>query len=142
MDQLSRVEIGKGSQQLVANKADMPLLKNLFPDKRIQIGLNKFEDKVEVFIVLGPDAFVELDNILVIELGEDDQLPIGSLSICGILEGIEDLFEGNGSSGASIDGSPDKAIGSTSYEFFCLIKAKDMLFDFFAHRNRNILFKI
>lgn len=85
---------------------------------------------------------MELDDILVIKLGEDDQLPIGSLSICRILEGIEDLFEGYGSSGTSIDGSPDKAISSTSYEFFCLIKAKDMLFDFFAHRNRNILFKI
>ena len=76
---MSRVEIGKRPQQLVANEADMSLLKNLFPDKGIQIGLYQFEDKVEVLIVLGFDAFVELDDILVIELREDDQLPIGPL---------------------------------------------------------------
>ena len=76
---MSRVEIGKRSQQLVANEADMSLLKNLFPDKGIQIGLHQLEDEVEVLIVLGFDAFVELDDILVIELREDDQLPIGPL---------------------------------------------------------------
>ena len=81
---------------------------------------------------------MQLDYVRVVKLGQDHQLSIGSLSISGVLEGVEYFLEGVGGFGATIDGLPYMTVRPAAHQFFRFVKTENVLFDLFTHRNRNI----
>ncbi len=55
---------------------------------------------------------MEFDYVWVVELVEVDDFSIGALCVDGVLEGVEDLFEGQCLIGFSIEYFPDVSVGS------------------------------
>lgn len=51
------------------------------PDGVVEISLHKFENQVEIFIILGSDHIVKFDKVRVIKFMKKHNLAKGSLSI-------------------------------------------------------------
>ncbi len=98
------------------------------------------KDEVNIFIVLGSDDVVDLDDIFVFELFEEHDFAIGSLGVGGVGKCIEVLFECFQLFGFSIGDFPNNAICSTSYFFAGLIKGEHMRLNFVRHFNLLITY--
>lgn len=72
----------------------MHFLKDPLPDHIVQICLHILKHKIQVFQVLCLDGLLQLDDIVVRELAQNAHFPVSSLSVCCVLEGIENLFQG------------------------------------------------
>ena len=66
-----------------------------------------------------------------IDFLKKDDLSVGSLGVGGVLEGIEDLLEGQSLSSLSVSDFPDNSIGSTTYLLDDFIFLEYMWFYFF-----------
>jgi hypothetical protein len=99
----------------------------------VQISFHNLEDQVQISVVFGTNRLDQFDDMGVLELREESHFSVGALGICGILECIKDLFEGDRRSSASIESSPDVAISSASHQFFGFVKSKDVIVNLFAH---------
>ena len=62
----------------------------------MKVSLHELEDKVEILIIFSPDDLVQFDDVGVVELLQERNLSKGALSIGGVLESIEDLFQCQG----------------------------------------------
>jgi hypothetical protein len=60
----------------------------------VQVGLHVLEQQVDVFIIIGANGVVELDDVGVVQLPQDLDLPICPLGVGGVLEGVEYLLQG------------------------------------------------
>lgn len=76
---------------------------------------------------------MEFDDIGMIKFVEEDNLSVGSLGICGMLESIEYFFECQSLISFFIGNLPDMPIGSTSYFLDKCVFFQHMIFDLFAH---------
>ena len=83
----------------------------------MEVGLHELEDEVEVLVVFCADDLVQLDDVGVVEFLQQDDLAEGALRVGGMLEGIEDLLEGQRVSGLFISHFPDVAVSPAPYLF-------------------------
>ena len=58
-------------------------------DKSVKINIHMFKDKIDIFIVVGFDDFLEGDDIGMFELLEEHNFSVDSLSISGVSECIK-----------------------------------------------------
>lgn len=66
MNKLSRVEIFESLGQLVHNKSDVYVLQNTLANNIVEVSLHVLEDQIDVFVILGSDNCVQLDNVLMV----------------------------------------------------------------------------
>jgi hypothetical protein len=59
----------------------------------MQIGLHELEEQVDIFVVIGADGIMQPDDVGVLQLLQNLDLPVGALGVSGVLEGIEDLLQ-------------------------------------------------
>lgn len=134
MQQLSGMHIFDGSQQLV----DDVLLVNFFEDfctnDRVEICLHVVEDEVDVFVVVGLQDVHQLDDILMaIQLLQKHDFSESSLSICSILEGIEDLLQRHCGIRASVCALPHDAVRAFAKFLKNIVFAQHVLIYVFRH---------
>lgn len=99
----------------------------------MKVSLHELEDKVEILIIFSPDDLVQFDDVGVVELLQERNLSKGALSIGGVLESIEDLFQCQGISWFFICNFPDVAVGTTAYLFDEGVFLENMCFNLFCH---------
>ena len=68
----------------------------------MQVSAHALKHQVQIFATLRPHHFVHLDHVAVVYLFEDGHLAVGALGVGAVLEGVEGLLEGEGSSGARL----------------------------------------
>jgi len=82
-------------------------------DDGVQVGVHEVEHEVDVTIVLSADHVLKTDYVFVpSQLLQEDDLAEGALSIRGVLESVEVLFERDDFLGALVNRLPDDAVGS------------------------------
>lgn len=80
----------------------------------MEVCFHELEHQIEVFIVFSTKNLLELDHVGVVQFLKEDDLSVGALGISRVLEGIEDLLEGEGLSCLAISNLPDDTVGSAS----------------------------
>ena len=111
MQQFCRVQVLYGLGYLINDELLVLVLEDALPNETMKIDLHELEDEVDVFVVFGFDDVQQLDNVLVLELLEEHDLPVCTLGVCGVLEGVKYLLERNDSLGFPINGLPDVPVG-------------------------------
>ena len=69
----------------------------------------------------------------VIKFMQKNDFPVGSLSICGVLECVKDFFECHGVSRLFVGNFPDMSVGSAAYFFDKRVSLENVGFNFLAH---------
>lgn len=130
MNNVRIMKIKDGLGQLVDNVLFVPFLQvfviAILPYQGMQINVHVFEDKVNIFIVLGPDYVIDFDDVFLFELFEEHDFTVGSLGIGGVGEGIKVLFEGFELFCLAVSHFPYDSIGSTSDFLYWLIQGEYM----------------
>jgi hypothetical protein len=58
----------------------------------VQISLHKFEDEVNIPVVLGANGFMQLYYVWMVKLPKNFYLTVGALGISCVLESVKYLF--------------------------------------------------
>jgi len=93
------------------------------------------EYQVNILVVLGPDDVVEADDVLVFELFEEHDFPVGSLGIRWVCECVEVLLKRFQLLGFTIGHFPYNSVSSTSYFFDWLVKSQNVGLNIVRHSN-------
>ena len=103
MDDFSGVQKLQSLCELVQNEAIVRILEDFLSEQQrrvpygiVKVCLHELEDKVQILVIFGPDDLVQFYDVGVVEFLQEDDFPEGSLGIGGVLESIENLFEGEG----------------------------------------------
>ena len=91
------------------------------------------KDQIQVFIVFGFDNSLKLYYVGVIKLVQNGDLPICSLSVDFVLEGIEHFFKGVCFLGRLFSYLPYMTICAASKEFVDLEEVLNAFLNFFRH---------
>lgn len=134
MNKLTGMHVFQSFEQLVDNEFFVNFLQNTCPDYNVQVCLHKIKHEIEVLIILGFD-YVDQSNyiIVAIELLKKHDLSECSLGICGIVKGIENLFQGDNTFQSSIDCFPDDAVSSFTQFLDDLVFFQNMGFYLLSH---------
>ena len=82
MDDIGIVKIVNGFGDLVDDVFFMFFLKNIsFSDKSMKVNIHMFEDEVDIFVVVGFDYFLEVDDVGMFELLKKHNFAIDSLGV-------------------------------------------------------------
>ena len=115
VEQVGRVHVLQAFEHLVDDILLVDLFQDVSPDDRVQVSIHEIKDKVNIPIILCSDHVLQPDDVLVADkFLQEDNLTEGSLSVSGILEGVEVLLEGDNLLGALIDGFPDNTVRALS----------------------------
>ena len=86
MNDIRIMKVQNGLGQLVDDVLFVPFLQMfvivIFSDEGMKIDVHMLKNKINIFILLGPDDVIDFDDILVFELFEEHDFTVGSLSIC------------------------------------------------------------
>lgn len=96
MDDFGRVKVLHAPEYLVHDEAVVNIFEDLLPDCVVQVRLHILENEIEVLVVLSADHVVQLYYILMAELMQVADLPVGALGVDRVLEGIEYLLQRKG----------------------------------------------
>lgn len=103
----------------------------------MEISLHIFEYHVDVLIVFCSVYLVQLHYVLVVEQLQKHDLPVGPLSVCGMLKCIEDLLQSEYFLRFPIPHPPDVSIGPTANFFEYLKPFKNVLLNILCHIGYN-----
>lgn len=117
MNHLCRVHELEAFHELVENVPVVSIFEYFLSDSVVQIGFHELKHKIKILVILGFDDIVQLDDIGMVELMEEDNFPVGSLGVCGVLKGIKDFFECCELIGFFVSNFPYMSIGPASYFF-------------------------
>lgn len=143
MNQLSGVQIVYRFGDLIDYVSLMLLLQNILSDQSVQVDIHELKNKVNVTLILRFDYFLQGNDIRMFYFIEEHHLPIGSLSVGGILESIEVLFQGMDRFIFFINNFPYDSVGTTSYFFDDFVSLQNMRLNFLVvltHKKQLILF--
>lgn len=87
------VQVLQGLGELVDDEPHVYVLEYALADDVVQVCLHELEEQIDILVVIGTDGVVELDDVGVLELLQDLDLPVGALGIRRMLERIEDLLK-------------------------------------------------
>jgi hypothetical protein len=92
------------------------------------------EDQVNVFIILSAVHVVKANDVLVVQLVEEHDLPESALGISRILKGIEDLLQGHRHVlGPFVQRFPNHPVGAFANAPNDLITLQDVWLDILRH---------
>ncbi len=94
MDDIGRVEVLHAPSNLIHDVAVVQILENLLADGVVKVGFHKFEDEIEVLVVVSFDHVVKFDYVRVVQLVQVANLSVGPLRVDRVLKGIEYLLQG------------------------------------------------
>jgi len=133
MDDLSRMEILHSLENLIHYVPIMQILQNFLTNSVVEISLHKFEYQIEIFVILGTDDIMQLDDVGVRQFMQIHDLAIGPLSVDRMLERIKYFFKSQGLVRLSVCHLPNVAVCSGAH-FFCEgVTSQHVMFDFFRH---------
>lgn len=92
MNNVGFMQILNSLDQLIDNVTIVKIFEDFLADSIVEICFHEFEYQVQIFIVLGSNDSVKFDDVFVINLVEKDDFAVGTLSISGVLKGIEYFF--------------------------------------------------
>jgi hypothetical protein len=107
----------------------------ILSDKCMKVYIHVFEDKINVFVILGSDDVINFDDILVFELFEEHDFAVGSLGISGVGKGVKILFKGFKLFGFAVSDFPDDSVSSTSNFLNGFIQGQHVRLYFVRHSN-------
>ena len=99
----------------------------------MQICLHMLKYQVQIFIVFCLDYWFELDYVRVVDLMQNGDFTICSLSIDIILKGVEYFFKCIGLFSWFLYDFPDVAVSSTTKKLLNLEKLLNVFLNFFRH---------
>lgn len=103
-------------------------------NQRMEINVHMLKDQVDVLIVLGANGLLQGDDITVLELPKEHDLPVGSLRISGVRKGIEVFLQRLDHLRLAVDDLPDVPVGATADLLDDLIALQDVRFYLIGHR--------
>ena len=114
---------------LVDDKTNVHIFQYIFRYYIVQISLHELKDQINVLTIVCPQSIVKLNDIGVFRLFEDLDFAVGTLGVGGVLEGVEDFFEGVYFFSGFLLYFPDVAIRARAHFFNDIEAAKDVAFD-------------
>ena len=94
VDDFCGMQVFHAPEYLVHDEAVVDVLEDLLPDRVVQVRLHVLENEIEVLVVVGADHAVQLYYVLVAQLVQVADLPVGALGVDRVLEGVEYLLQG------------------------------------------------
>ena len=119
---------------LIENVSIVNVLQYFLSNRIVEIRFDKFENQIQIFVILSLEYVMELDDIIVFELRKEHDFAVGTLSVSGVLESIENLFKRKYLSSFFIWDLPDVSVGATSDFFEQLILCQDVRFYLICHK--------
>ena len=110
MKDVSAMEVLECFSHLIDDVADVNIFEDVFGYDVVEVSFYELEDQIHIFIIISFDGFVQFDDVGVLDLTQDFDLSVGALGISGVLEGIEDLFQGVCFFGVFFLDFPDMAV--------------------------------
>jgi len=111
---------------LIDDELLVDLLQNVHTNYGVQVGLHELEHHVNVLVILGPEDIQHLNDIVVVKLLQEHYLSKCPLGVSRVLEGIENLLEGDNLLGFLVDGFSDYAVSSFAYLFDNLVTTEHL----------------
>lgn len=111
MDNFPAVKVLQGLRYLVDDIADVHVLENVLGYDVVEVCLDELENDIDIAVVLRLYGFVEFDDVRVLNLSQDLNLPIGPLCISRVLEGVEYFLQGKNLFGCFLFDLPDMSVG-------------------------------
>jgi hypothetical protein len=129
MYQAAGMEVFEGGEQLPEDIAVMHVQQNVRANDRVDVGLEAFENHVDIGIVLGAmDAEEAHDKGMVVELFQKRYFAIGALGVRCVLECPENFLQGNNLLSLLVHNTPDNTVRTFA----------DLLHDFISAENSAI----
>jgi hypothetical protein len=135
VDQVGAVQVFQGFGDLVHDVFVMHLFQDALRNYVVQVGLHVLEHQVDILPVLGLYALLELYDVVVVQLPQDADLAVGALGVCGMLESVEDLFEGVDALVGLLLDFPDVPVCTAAHFFQQLESLEDVGFNFRSLRH-------
>ena len=129
MDDEPRMQVLQRFGHLVDDKTNVHIFQYIFRYYIVQISLHELKDQINVLTIVCPQSIVKLNDIGVFRLFEDLDFAVGTLGVGGVLEGVEDFFEGVYFFSGFLLYFPDVAIRARAHFFNDIEAAKDVAFD-------------
>ena len=111
MNNFSAVKIFKCFCYLVDDVANVNIFEYIFCNDVMEVSFYKLKDEIDIPVVISFDGFVQFDNVWVFQLTENLDFSISSLSIGGMLKGVEYFFQGVDLFGCFLFHFPNVSIG-------------------------------
>lgn len=108
------VQILQSFGNLIDDVFIVHLLENTLAYDVMQICLHILKYEIDILTIICFDGFLELDDVVVIQLLEYADFPVCALCVSAVLEGIEDLLQGQHLFVRAILHFPDVAVGATT----------------------------
>jgi hypothetical protein len=126
VDHVPGVQVFESLGHLIDNEADMDIFEDIFRNDIVQVRLHKLKYQIDVFVVVSLESVVEFDDVGVISLLQYFDLTVGALCICGMLKGVEYLFESVNLFGHLLLYLPDMSVGTRAHLFYYVEPSKDV----------------
>ena len=128
------MHVFKCFEKLIDDVLFMYFLKYACAYDNMEISFHKIEYEVKILIVLGfNDVKEAYDIIVTVELLKEHDLAESSLSIGGIMKGIEDFFESNNSFELAVNRLPYNTISALAELLNDFVFLENVRLDLFSH---------
>ena len=134
----SWVQILHAFNNLVQDEAIVNIFEYFLSDCIMQVCFHKFEDQVQIFVVIGFKQIMKLNYILMFKLVEEHNFTIGPLGICRVLERIEYFFQGQSLACFLISYFPHVSVCSASNLLDKLVSVKDVGLNLICHSIKRV----
>jgi hypothetical protein len=118
---------------LVHNETVVDVLEDLLTDSVVQVRLHELENEVKILVVLRTDYIEEFNDVRVTQLVDDAYFAVGTLSVHGMLEGIEYFFEREGYASLAVCHLPNMTVGARPDLLGDVISCEHVLFYLLGH---------
>lgn len=136
MYELPGVDVFDGLENLIDYVFFMDFFKNSRSNDGVQVRFHEIKYHVQVFVVFSFDYILELDDVFVaIQLIQELHLSKSSLSICGIMKGIEHLFQSDYLLSFLVLGFPHNAVRALAHSLDDLIFPENVWLNFLTHNS-------
>ena len=108
-------------------------------NERMQIDIHMLKHQVNIFVVTCPQNILQNYDVWMLQLLQKHDLSVSSLSICGVSESIEVLFESFDFVGLFVDDFPNYAVGTAADLLDKLILFQNVRFYFFCHNKITVI---
>ena len=93
MYNFATMKVFKSFCDLIDDIANVNIFEYILGDDVVEVCLNELKYEIDISVIVGFYGVVEFNDVGVVDLSEDLYLAIGSLGICGVLEGVKYFFE-------------------------------------------------
>lgn len=115
MDNGPTMQILECLGELVDDETDMDVLEDALGNDVMQVCLHELKQQINVLVIVSADGVYQFDDVGVVQLLEDLDFAVGALSVGGVLEGIEDLLQGEHALGGLLLDLPHVAVGTRAH---------------------------